>query len=214
MVTSARPTVVIADDHAPLRGAVRESLEAGEFEVVAEAPDAQGAVEAVERLRPDVALLDIHMPGSGIGAARAISEISPDTAIVMLTASDDDADLFDSLRAGAGGYLLKTTGHDDLPGALRGVLSGAPAMPPALVARILEEFRTRPRRRFRANPAVAKLTPREWEIMEMLEGGATTDEVARRLFVSPTTVRVHVSTVLRKLRVRDRKSAFDILRQE
>jgi DNA-binding NarL/FixJ family response regulator len=212
-VTSERPTVVIADDHPPLRGAVRGALEDGGFEVLAEAADAPTAIEAVERHRPDIALLDIHMPGSGISAAAAISRQWPNTAVVMLTASEEDDDLFDSLRAGATGYLLKTVGHDRLPLALRGALSGEAAMPRAQLGRILDEFRSRPPRRFRSD-ATAKLTPREWEIMEMLEQGASTDEVARRLFVSSTTVRVHVSTVLRKLRVRDRQSAFKLLRGE
>lgn len=214
MVTSQRPRVVVADDHGPVRQVIADALTAGGFDVVAQASDAYSAVEAAAQHKPDVALLDIHMPGSGIAAAASISSQLPGTEIVMLTASDEDADLFDSVRAGASGYLLKTMDHERLPEALRGVLSGEAAVPRQLVARILEEFRARPPRRLRRTSALAdKLTSREWEVMELLGAGLTTDQVARRLFLSPTTVRVHVSTVLRKLRVKDRESAFGLLRE-
>jgi DNA-binding NarL/FixJ family response regulator len=160
-------------------------------------------------------LLDIHMPGNGIQAAQQISRDLPQIALVMLTQSKEDDDLFDSLRAGASGYLLKDTDPAELPGALRGVLAGEAAMSPNLVTRILEEFRGPTRRRFgRKSSAAAKLSAREWEVMEMLSQGHSTDEVSNRLFVSPTTVRVHMSAVLRKLRVKDRESAFRLLREE
>lgn len=207
--------VVVADDHSRMRGRIREALEAGDCRVVAEAADGPEAVRLTLEHRPDVVLLDIHMPGSGIRAAQQISRESPETAIVMLTQSREDDDLFDSLRAGASGYLLKDSDPRELPGALRSVLAGEAAMPPSLVTRILDEFRAPARRRFaRKSPAAAKLSPREWEVMELLAQGASTEEVATRLFVSPTTVRVHVSTVLRKLRVKDRESAFRLLRGE
>lgn len=205
----------MADDHARLRARIREALEAGGCEICAEGATADDAIRLALEHRPDVALLDIHMPGSGIHAAQEISRALPETAIVMLTQSRQDDDLFDSLRAGASGYLLKDTDPRQLPDALRGVLSGEAAMPPSLVTRILDEFRAPARRRFaRKTAAAAKLSPREWEVMEMLAQGHSTEEVATRLFVSPTTVRVHVSAVLRKLRVKDRESAFKLLRDE
>ena len=205
----------MADDHARIRARVREALEAGGCRVCGEGATAEEAVALALQHRPDVALLDIHMPGNGIQAAREISRSVPDTAIVMLTQSADDEDLFDSLRAGAAGYLLKGTDPAELPAALRAVVAGEAAMPPSLVTRILAEFRgpTRPRFR-RRSAAAAKLTAREWEVMDMLSQGLSTEEVGQKLFVSPTTVRVHVSTVLRKLRVKDRASAFKILRDE
>ena len=207
--------VVMADDHAPSRAYIREALEAGGFEVCGEAAGAEAAVATALDRRPDIVLLDIHMPGSGIQAAAEISQKLPDCSVVMLTHSQDDEDLFDSLRAGASGYLLKDTDPKRLPHALRGVLSGESAIPRTLVARIVDEFKARPPRRFaRQVPEAAKLTSREWEVMELLSQGLTTEEVARRLFVSPNTVRVHVSTVLRKLRVKDRRSAFDLLRRK
>ena len=205
----------MADDHARLRGRIREALEAGGCEICAEGATADDAIRLALEHRPDVALLDIYMPGSGIYAAQEISRTLPETAIVMLTQSREDDDLFDSLRAGASGYLLKDTDPQQLPAALRRVLSGEAALPRSLVTRILDEFRAPARRRFsRKSAAAEKLSTREWEVMEMLAQGHSTEEAATRLFISPTTVRVHVSTVLRKLRVKDRESAFKLLRDE
>ncbi|MFQ1000401.1 response regulator [Modestobacter sp. SSW1-42] len=215
MVIDEPVRVVIADDHARLRARVRAALEAGGCLVCGEAATAEEAVALAVELEPDVVLLDVHMPGSGIQAARQVSRRLPQTAVVMLTRSEDDDDLFDSLRAGAAGYLLKGTDPAELPAALRSVLAGEAAMPGALVSRVLAEFRAPARRRFsRRSAAAGKLSDREWEVMELLGQGLPTDEVARRLFVSPTTVRVHVSAVLRKLRVTDRDSAFAVLRDD
>jgi DNA-binding NarL/FixJ family response regulator len=204
--------LVMADDNVRIRTQVRRALEAGGCEVVGEGASAEDAVALALQHRPDVALLDIHMPGNGIQAAQQISRSLPQTAIVMLTQSKDDDDLFDSLRAGASGYLLKGADPATLADALRGVLVGEAAMPPGLVTKIMQEFRGPSRRRFlRKSAAADKLSAREWEVMEMLSQGHTTEDVAGRLFLSPTTVRVHVSSVLRKLRVKDRESAFRLL---
>jgi DNA-binding NarL/FixJ family response regulator len=207
--------VVLADDHAHVRQQIRAALEAGGCEVCAEGASAEEAVALSLEHRPDVVLLDIHMPGNGISAAQQISRSVPQTSVVMLTQSKEDDDLFDALRAGAAGYLLKGTDPAALPGVLRGVLAGEAAMPPGLVTRVLQEFRGPSRRRFlRKSAAADKLSAREWEVMEMLSQGHSTEEVGNRLFVSPTTVRVHVSAVLRKLRVKDRESAFKLLKGE
>jgi DNA-binding NarL/FixJ family response regulator len=215
VVGDDRIRVVIADDHARVRAKIRAALEAGGCEVCGEGASAEDAVRLVAEHRPDAVLLDIHMPGSGIQAAQQITRSTPRTGVVMLTQSREDEDLFDSLRAGASGYLLKDADPATLPAALRGVLAGEAAMPAALVTRVLEEFRAPGRRVLRRkSDAAAKLSPREWEVMELLAGGLSTEQVAGKLFVSPTTVRVHVSTVLRKLRVRDRESAFRVLKGE
>jgi DNA-binding NarL/FixJ family response regulator len=205
--------VVMADDHALIRGVIRAALEDGGCEVCGEGASAQDAVRMASQCEPDVVLLDIHMPGNGIEAARQISQDLPQTAIVMLTSSLEDEDLFDALRAGASGYLLKGSDPQEIPGQLRDVLSGKAAMPASLVARVLEEFRA-PKRSLLRKPSAAadKLSSREREIIELLADGLSTDEVAKKLFVSPTTVRVHVSSVLRKLRVKDRESAFRLIR--
>jgi DNA-binding NarL/FixJ family response regulator len=207
--------VVMADDHARMRTRIREALEAGGCVVVGEGESAEEAIALATEQLPDVALLDIHMPGNGITAAREIARSLPGTAVVMLTASAEDADLFDSLRAGASGYLLKDTDPAALVEELRSVLAGEAAMSRRLVSRIMEEFRAPATPRFtRRSRASARLSAREWEVMELLGEGLSTDDVAKRLFVSPTTVRVHVSSVLRKLRVKDRASAFRLLRED
>ena len=170
---------------------------------------------AAERERPDVCLLDIHMPGNGISAAAQITQAHPDIAVVMLTVSRDDNDLFDALRAGALGYLLKDTDPDRLPHALQGVLEGEAALPRALVARVIDEFRERGRRRRLplTKQKGVELTSREWEVLELMREDLSTAEIAERLFVSPVTVRSHIAAVLRKLRVPDRKAAVKLLEE-
>ena len=157
-------------------------------------------------------LLDINMPGNGIAAAAEIRRRVPETTIVMLTVSEDDADLFDALRAGALGYLLKDIDPVRLPHALQGVLDGEAAMPRTLVARVLEEFRSRGSRTrvFLPGRRPAELTSREWEVLELMREGLSTAEIASRLFVEPGTVRTHVAAILRKLHVADRKSALQL----
>jgi DNA-binding NarL/FixJ family response regulator len=205
--------IVTADGHSHLRAHLRAALEAGGFTVCAEAASAYDAVRLAGQHRPELALIDVHLPGNGIRAASEIHRLFPAVEIVMLAAAHDDRDLFESLRAGASGYLLKDTDPRRLPAALRGVLAGEAAISRTMVARILDEFRLPGgSRQARRSTAAGKLSSREWEVMELLAHGHGTDEVARRLHLSPTTVRVHVSSVLRKLRVKDRKGAIDMLR--
>lgn len=140
--------VLIADDHAPTRRDVRRALDDDErFKVCAEVADAAEAVRAAVHDRPDICLLDIRMPGSGLAAAWEIAARLPRAKIVMLTISDEDADLFAALRAGANGYLLKTMNMRRLPDALHAVCLGEAAMPRSLVARVLERFHGREPRR-------------------------------------------------------------------
>lgn len=214
MVDELGLRVVIADDHPRMRAKIRQILEADGWKVCGEGASAEEAVLLALQHRPDVLLLDINMPGNGIYAARQVTKACPEIIVVMLTQSSDDEDLFDSLRAGASGYLLKSTEPPILGDVLRRVLSGEAAMSPALVTRILQEFRAPGRRLLRRKPAAAaRLSPREWEVMELLAQGLSTDGVAKKLFLSPTTVRVHISTVLRKLRVKDRESALQVLKE-
>jgi DNA-binding NarL/FixJ family response regulator len=205
--------VVIADDHAATRAGVRESVEEGGFEVCGEAANAQDAIDLALRERPDACLLDVHMPGEGIRAATEISAALPECAVVMLTVSRNDSDLFQSLRAGAAGYLLKDTDPIRLPQALRGVIAGEAALPRSLVARLIHEFRERGTRRL---PLIGgrgvELTSREWQVLDLLAEGLTTAQIAARLFVSPVTVRRHISTIVEKLGVPDRASAVELYR--
>jgi DNA-binding NarL/FixJ family response regulator len=212
---SATIRVLLADDHAPTRAGVRQVLENDGFAVCAEVASGPAAVEAALVEAPDVCLLDIRMPGGGIAAASEIARALPDTAIVMLTVSRDDADLFDALRAGACGYLLKDVDRADLPAALRGALAGEAPLPANLVARLIEEFRERGRRKrllLKKNPGV-QLRNREWEVLELLREGLSTAEIAQRLFIAEVTVRTHVSSILKKLRVPDREAAVQLLEE-
>jgi two-component system, NarL family, nitrate/nitrite response regulator NarL len=208
---NARARVLVADDHAPTREDIRAAVEAdARFTVVALAREAADAVQAAVRERPDVALLDVRMPGSGAAAAWEITARLPSTRAVMLTVSRSDEDLFAALRAGASGYLLKDMPFESIGDELAGVLEGRVALPPELVARLVEEFRdSAPRRRsLLGQRGGAQLTSREWQVLDYLRQGLATGEIARRLYVSPATVRSHVAAVLRKLRVPDRDAAI------
>lgn len=209
--------VLVADDHPPTRDDVRRALEGDQrFDVCASAADAAEAVQHAVRERPDVCLLDIRMPGSGLAAAWEIAARLPEAKIVMLTVSDEDDDLFAALRAGADGYLLKTMNLRRLPDALAGVCSGEAAMQRTLVARVLERFRGRePRWRHPAGSgtAVRRLTSREWEVLELLAQGRSTAEIAQRLVLSPSAVRVHISSIVRKLNVAGRAEAAEMFRR-
>jgi len=212
---TAPARVLLADDHAPTRAGVRAALEAGGFAVCAEAADAQAAVARALSEEPDICLLDIRMPGGGIAAAAAIAARLPETAIVMLTVSHEDADFFDALRVGAAGYLLKDTDPQRLPALLRGVVAGQGALSPTLVSKLIEEFRERGRRRrLPIGPGRGvELTSREWEVLDLLRQGRSTAEIAKRLFIEEVTVRTHISSILRKLRVPNRRSALNLLDQ-
>jgi DNA-binding NarL/FixJ family response regulator len=207
------PRVLVADDHPPTRAGVRTVLEQDGFVICAEASSAHEAVEEALREAPDICLLDIHMPGSGIAAAAAITEALPDVAVVMLTVSDDDADLFDALQAGAAGYLLKNTNPARLPSALRGLMNGEAVLPRPLVAKLIAEFRDRSARRRLPifGPRGVTLTSREWQVFELLREDVSTKEIAARLFISQATVRTHVAAILRKLRAPTRQAAVKLL---
>lgn len=208
---SASIRTVLADDHAPTRADLRLLLEEDpRFSVCAEAADAPGAVAAALRERPDLCLMDIVMPGNGIAATWEITARLPETKVVMLTVSREDRDLFPALRAGAAGYLPKDMDLGRLPDALADVVDGEAAMPRALLARVLDEFRDRdPRRRGVVAPSLdAPLTSREWQVLDLLRRGMQTAEIAERLNLSQATIRSHVAAVLRKLRVPDRGAAI------
>ena len=207
--------VLVADDHPPIRAGVRLALEAQGFEICAEVADGPAAVRAAIDLRPDICLLDIHMPGNGIVAAGEIAHHVPEAVVVMLTVSRNDDDLFNALRVGASGYLLKDTDPDRLPLALRGVLEGEAAIPRTLAAKVIDEFRERGRRR--RLPLIgsrgASLTSREWEVLHLMADGLSTSQLATRLNISQVTVRRHVSSILHKLQVPDRDTAVRLVSQ-
>lgn len=218
-MTQFRPLrVLIADDHAPTRAEVCSALAGHEsFHVCAAVGDAAAAVQAALRERPDICLLDIRMPGSGVAAAWEIAARLPQAKVVMLTVSQEDADLFAALRAGAAGYLLKTMNMAKLPDALRGVWAGEAAMPRALVARVIESVQAREPRWRQVAPATgsdARLTSREWEVLELLAQGRSTAEIAGKLVVSASAVRAHIASIVRKLNVANREAAAGLFRRQ
>jgi DNA-binding NarL/FixJ family response regulator len=209
--SATRPRILVADDHPPTRAGVRMALERDGIEVCAEAASAEQAIEAAMRERPDLCLLDVHMPGGGTAAAEAIRLRLPGTVVVMLTVSDDDEDLFESLRRGAIGYLLKDMSPARLATAVRAALHGEAVLPRALAARLIEEFRDeRPTARLARRFRGAELTRREWDVLVLLCEGTSTSEIARRLFLSPVTVRRHVSAIVAKLGASSREDAIRI----
>ena len=185
---------------------MRVTLERAGFRVVAECDDGNAAIAAASRLRPELCLLDVHMPFGGVRAAREIHRRLPGTRIVMLTVSSEIDDLVAALEAGACGYLLKDIDPERLPLALLGVLHGEAALPRTLVFRLIEVFHGRddgaedghaPRR-------LTCLTARQSDVLELLAEGYSTSQIAARLSVAEVTVRSHISTIVRKLEVRDR----------
>jgi DNA-binding NarL/FixJ family response regulator len=203
--------VLIANDHEPTRAGLRRALQDGGFEVVAEAADAQQALDLATKERPEICLLDVDMPGNGIWAADEITSSLSGTAVVMLSDSSHEADLFDALRAGALGFLLIDTDPARISHALHGVLAGEAAVPRKLVMRLIDEFRSQGRSRRIPVSGGVELTGREWEVISMVRSGLSTADAAERLFVSPVTVRRHVSAVVQKLGVADRKAALQLL---
>lgn len=197
--------VVLADDHALFRAGIASLLRAWGAEVVGEASNGSEAVEHVRRQRPDLVLMDITMPEcDGLEATQLIKAELPETKIVMVTVSDDNDDLFDAIKRGADGYLLKNMSEEELSRTLEAVASGRPALSPGLAGRIIDEF-ARPRD---AVPKPAdELTPREGEVLRLVAAGATSREMAETLQVTENTINFHVKNILAKLRVKNRAQA-------
>jgi DNA-binding NarL/FixJ family response regulator len=208
--------VLVADDHAATRFGIRSALEGEGFLVCAEAADGPSAVEAAIETRPEACLMDINMPGGGIDATAEITSRLPETKVVMLTASEDDQDLFASIRAGASGYLLKGIAEEDLARRLDEVLSGEGVLSQGLVGRLIEEFRRRdrPQRLRLKKKPVSELTEREWDVLSLLHEGLSTADIADRLSLAPVSVRSYISDILKKLRVQSRKEATELVEKD
>jgi DNA-binding NarL/FixJ family response regulator len=202
-----RMRVLLADDHALVRDGVASLLTAWNMEVVGQASDGAEAVEQVLALHPDVVLMDINMPRmGGLEATRRIKAALPATKIVMLTVSDDERDLFEAVKAGAEGYLLKNMAGAELEQMLAGLASGIPAVSRSLAGKLLAEFG----RQVRREPAprrAEELTERERDVLQWIARGATNREVARRLVISENTVNFPVKNILGKLHAHTRAEA-------
>jgi DNA-binding NarL/FixJ family response regulator len=202
--------VLLVDDQALLRAGFRLILESEpDLEVAGEAGDGVEAVEAVRRVGPDVVLMDIRMPRlDGIEATRRIaSELAGGARVLILTTFDLDEYVFEALRAGASGFLLKDTPPEDLVGAIRVVAAGDGLLAPSVTRRLIEEFARQPARDAPPPAALDSLTARELEVLRLMARGLTNGEIARELFVGETTVKTHVGRVLDKLGLRDRVQA-------
>lgn len=203
-----QPTrVVVADDHPLFRSGVALSLEeTGRFHVVAKVGSADEAVKEVVGLHPDIALIDLSMPGSGIAAVRDIAACAPEVAVVVLTASENDDDILTAMASGARGYVLKGVGSDTLIEVLGAVGRGESYVPPHLAARILAAMR-RPAAGTAADDPMSRLTEREDKILRLVAGGLSNKEVGRRLDLQEKTVKHHMTSILAKLNVRNRTEA-------
>jgi DNA-binding NarL/FixJ family response regulator len=196
--------VFLADDHPVVRQGLRTFLESRPgIDVVGEAGDGEAAVEEVERLRPDVVLIDLVMPGGGgVAAIRRIRERAPDTRVVVLTSFASDDQVIPAVQAGAAGYLLKDVEPSGLEAAIRLVHDGEALLDPQIAGRVMEQV---------AHPSpggdLASLTPREREVLQLLGRGLSNRELADALVVSEKTVKTHVSSILMKLGVHDRTQA-------
>jgi len=197
--------ILIADDHSLFRDSLRSLLEAQGYEVVGEARNGREAVELAKRLRPEIVLMDLSMPEmDGLAATRVISAEGLEVKVVVLTASDDDAHLFEAIKSGAQGYLLKDLEAAQFFTLLEGVERGEPALTPSLARRLLAEF-AHPAKAVPAQQNPDALTDREREVLELLVRGVTSNrKLAAKLGVSENTVKFHLRNILDKLHLNNR----------
>ena len=198
--------VLIADDQALVRAGFRVLIDsAPDLEVVGEASDGREAVELVASTDPDVVLMDIRMPEmDGLAATREIAKSAEGPRVIILTTFDIDEYVFEALRAGASGFLLKDIEPDDLLHAVRVVAAGEALLAPSVTRRLIEEFATRPDPHRMPPAALDVLTEREREVMALVAQGLSNAEIADSLVISPATAKTHVSRVMMKLGARDR----------
>jgi DNA-binding NarL/FixJ family response regulator len=201
--------IVIADDQDLIRSGLRAILEVEpDLEVVAEAGNAATAVDAAVEHEADVVLMDVEMPGhDGIEGVRRLAAARPEAKALMLTTFDLDAYVYEALRAGAGGFLLKTASPGDLATAVRAVHGGEMLCSPAVTRRLVESYVRRPPAGQAVPPALATLTERELDVLRALARGLSNAEIGKELFLGEATVRTHVSRILAKLGLRDRVQA-------
>ena len=201
--------VVIADDQALVRGGLRMILESqGDIEVVAEAGDGEEALAACKQHHPDVVLMDVKMPRlNGLEALRRMAALGDSTKVLILTTFDLDEYVYEALRDGASGFLLKDVRPDQLIEAVRGVMDGAALLAPSVPRRLIEKFMRASRPPAATASLLGRLTPRESEVLKLIARGLKNSEIADTLFLSESTVKTHVARLLSKLELRDRAQA-------
>ncbi len=201
--------VFLVDDHLILREGIRSLLEkVPDIEMVGEAGDGLEALVKARELAPDLILMDIGMPGGdGLEATRLIKAEMPEIKVVIVTVSDDDDTLFEAIKSGAEGFILKDTPGDEVGALLMGVSEGRPPLSRGLAAKILEEFAGGGHRESRSPANPDRLTERETEILQAVSTGNTNKEIAAELTISPNTVNFHMKNILAKLHLRNRAQA-------
>ena len=202
--------VLIVDDHALFRRGLQMVLkQEADIEVVGEAEDGHEAVQKAEELMPDVILMDVRMPHrSGIEATQQIKDLLPHVKILMLTISDEEADLYDAIKAGASGYLLKEISIDEVADAVRSVWAGQSRISPSMAAKLLTEFAAMSKRADERQQLPApRLTEREMEVLKLVAQGMNNRDIAKELFISENTVKNHIRNILEKLHLHSRMEA-------
>jgi len=208
--TDERLRVLIVDDHALFRRGLQMVLrQAEDIDVVGEAGDGHEAVDKAQELMPDVVLMDVRMPGqSGIKATEQIKDLLPHAKILMLTISDEEADLYDAIKAGASGYLLKEISIDEVADAVRSVSSGQSRISPSMASKLLTEFAAMSKRADERQQLPApRLTEREMEVLKLVAQGMNNRDIAKELFISENTVKNHIRNILEKLHLHSRMEA-------
>lgn len=208
--------VLLADDHILFREGLAGIIGAQpDLQVVGEANDGLEAFVKAQELKPDLILMDVQMPGmDGIEAVRQVKQVLPDTIVVMLTVRSDDELLFEALKNGAQGYLLKEIRSQELLEMLRAAIRGEAAISPTLAGRVLEEFRRLSKGGIVANQDDNKLTEREQEVLVQASNGATDKEIASALNISLNTVKTHIRNILSKLHVSTRRDAAKVAKSK
>jgi two-component system, NarL family, response regulator LiaR len=201
---------IVADDDPLVRRLIRDTLQMDGVTVIAEASNGREAVELALFYRPDIVVMDYMMPElDGIEATRRIHDQDPGIRVVLLTGAADDALGLRALRAGAAGFLSKDIELASLPRALRGALEGEAAISRRLAMQLVDHFRTAPEAGMGLRPVRSPLTDREWEVLDLLSGGASNEDISRLLVLSTETVRSHLKNLYRKLEVRTREQAVE-----
>ena len=199
-------TVVVIDDHVLFRSGLRELLQQEEIQVVGEASTAESGLEAIERQAPDVAIMDLNLPGmSGHDAIRQIAATAPRTQVLVLTISTSEDDVVEAVLAGACGYLLKDASISDILTGVRAAAAGESMVSPRMAKTLLEQMRLHERSDTR--PTVNDLSTREKEVLRLVAEGKDNATIAQELFISPYTVKNHISNILLKLQVENRIQA-------
>ncbi len=201
--------VLVADDHVLFRRGLEMVLQQeGDIDVVGEAGDGIEAVRRAEELLPDVILMDVRMPrSSGIEACLSIKELVPSSKIVMLTISDEESDLFEAIRAGANGYLLKDVPGEEIAAGIRAIHTGQSLISPSMASKLLAEFAQISRREDEPSLHAPRLTAREVEVLRLVARGLANREIGAQLFISENTVKNHVRNILEKLQLHTRMEA-------